>query len=44
MKDGEIEMIEKYFTFKYYGGIAALALLVIVAAVWLIKIWWDNKR
>jgi len=32
-------MVEKYFAFKYYGGIAILALIVIVGAVWLIKIW-----
>lgn len=37
-------MVEKYFAIKYYGGIAALALVVIAWAVWLIKIWWNNRR
>ena len=37
-------MTEKYFALKYYGGIAILALVVIAAAVWLIKIWLDNRR
>lgn len=37
-------MIEKYFAFKYYGGIVVLVLVAIVAAVWLIKIWLDNRR
>lgn len=37
-------MTEKYFAFKYYGGIAILALVVITAAVWLIKIWWNNRK
>lgn len=37
-------MTEKYFALKYYGGIATLALVVIAAAVWLLKIWWDNRR
>ena len=37
-------MIEKYFALKYYGGIVFLVLVVIAAAVWLIKIWWGNRR
>jgi hypothetical protein len=37
-------MVEKYFALKYYGVIALLALVVIAAAIWLIKIWWDNRR
>ena len=37
-------MIEKYFALKYYGGITVLALVVIAGAVWLIKIWWNNRR
>ena len=37
-------MVERYFAFQYYGGIIVLALVVIVAAVWLIKLWWDNRR
>jgi len=37
-------MVEKYFALKYYGGIVFLALVVIAAAVWLIKIWLDNRR
>lgn len=37
-------MVEKYFAFKFYGGITLLALAVIAAAVWLVKLWWDNRR
>ena len=37
-------MVEKYFAFKYYGGIAFIALMVIAAAIWLIKIWLDGRR
>lgn len=37
-------MAEKYFALKYYGGIAILGSIVIVAAIWLIKLWWDSRR
>lgn len=37
-------MVERYFAFQYYGSIVVLALVVIVAAVWLIKLWWDSRR
>lgn len=37
-------MVEKYFAFKYYGGITFLALVVIAAAVWLIKLWRNDRR
>ena len=37
-------MVEKYFALEYYGVIAFFALVVIAAAIWLIKIWWDNRR
>ena len=37
-------MVEKYFALEYYGVIVFLASVLIVAAIWLIKIWLDNRK